>query len=302
MLIAHVSDLHVLALENNPPWRFLNKRLTGYANLRFKREHAHRREILFALAAEVKRLGVDHLVITGDVTNLAFETEFEAVRKIIEDEIGLSSADVSMIPGNHDSYTRGAARSKRFATYFADYMTSDMPTKGGMGVFPFVRLRGPIALLGLSSAVPRLPLVAAGVLGARQLASLRAAMNHDDVKARTPIVLVHHPLHNPRSFAKTWLEGLHDADALMEALLHVPHGLVLHGHLHRRVHRVFATQTGEISAVGATSASLHHDDADRMAGINLYDFDPQGRLRDMSARVLDPEQGTFSVRSVPRWT
>ena len=42
MRIAHFSDLHVLALEGVPAHRFLNKRFTGWVNLRVKRAHKHR--------------------------------------------------------------------------------------------------------------------------------------------------------------------------------------------------------------------------------------------------------------------
>ena len=37
MRIAHISDLHVLALDGAVPFRLLNKRATGYANLKLKR-------------------------------------------------------------------------------------------------------------------------------------------------------------------------------------------------------------------------------------------------------------------------
>ena len=42
MRIAHFSDLHVLALDGVPTHRFLNKRFTGWVNLRVKRAHKHR--------------------------------------------------------------------------------------------------------------------------------------------------------------------------------------------------------------------------------------------------------------------
>ena len=83
MRIAHFSDLHLLSLSGVGPWRFLNKRLTGYANLRLKRGHIHRASYVRAIAQEIVRAKVDHVVITGDLTNLALEPEFELAKTLL---------------------------------------------------------------------------------------------------------------------------------------------------------------------------------------------------------------------------
>ncbi len=70
MRIAHFSDLHVLALDGVGAWRFLNKRLTGWMNLRLKRSHKHHESHVRAVAREITRAHVDHVVVTGDLTNL----------------------------------------------------------------------------------------------------------------------------------------------------------------------------------------------------------------------------------------
>src|SRR6185369_13740709 len=93
----------------------------------------------------------------------------------------------------------------------------------------------PCAIIGLSSAVPRLPFVAAGELGDMQLEALGRALEHPEVKKRTPVILVHHPPHAPVSTMKKVMESLHDGDRLMACLKHLPRGLVLHGHLHKRM-------------------------------------------------------------------
>ena len=66
--------------------------------------------------------------------------------------------------------------------------------------------------------------------------------------------------------------------------------------MQRAVERV----TGNILAVGATSASLHHIDAHRMAGFNLYDIDVAGQLTNVEAHVFDPTDELFHVESVPK--
>jgi 3',5'-cyclic AMP phosphodiesterase CpdA len=304
MRIAHFSDLHVLALEGVGPTRFMNKRFTGWVNLRVKREHKHRPGHVRAVAREVARAKVDHIIVTGDLTNLALEQEFEAVKKLLEEELGASADDVTIVPGNHDLYTSGALRAQRFTRFFAPYMKSDLPDLAAdisLGRFPIVKLRGPVALIGLSSAVPRPPLVAAGELGDAQLEALQRILAHDEVKRRTPILALHHPIHNPRSRVKAWVEGLRDADRLVDAIASVTKGLVVHGHLHGRMQRDLPTRAGSIVSIGATSASLHHEDEARMAGFNVYEVDGGGALVDVVAHVLEPSSQTFRIDSVPKW-
>jgi 3',5'-cyclic AMP phosphodiesterase CpdA len=304
MRVAHFSDLHVLALDGVSRTRFLNKRFTGWVNLRLKREHKHRPGHVRAVAREVARVKVDHVVITGDLTNLALEQEFEAVNQLIEEELGLDAEHVTIVPGNHDLYTSGAMRARRFTRSFAPYLQSDLPELAAdmsLGKFPIVKLRGSLAIIGMSSAVPRLPLIAAGELGMKQIEALARILAHDEVKKRMPIFAFHHPIHNPQSWIKTWVEGLRDASDLEDVLAQVPRGLLVHGHLHARMQRAFATKTGSLLSVGATSASLHHEDEHRMAGFNLYEFDGAGDLIEVEAHIFDPKTETFRIDSVPKW-
>jgi 3',5'-cyclic AMP phosphodiesterase CpdA len=305
MRIAHFSDLHLLSLEGVGLHRFLNKRLTGYANLRLKRGSIHRSAYVRAIAREITRQAVDHVVITGDLTNLALESEFELAREVIRDDLGLDAARVSIIPGNHDVYTGGSQRKLRFATYFADYLASDLPLLGvsvPAGRFPFVKLRGPVAIIGLSSAVTRLPFVAAGRLGPSQLTALARILEDEEVRKRTPVIAIHHPIHNPRSPLKSMLEGLSDADELVTILRGLPRGLILHGHLHRRIQREHMTDCGALTSAGATSASLHHADPTRSAGFNVYEIDDGGSITHVLAHVFEPEGATFRVEPLPQYT
>lgn len=295
MKIAHFSDLHVLALGGVRPWRFFGKRFTGWANIRFKRGHIHRADYVRAVMREVRGRKVDHVVITGDITNLALEPEFELAHEILENELGLGADEISIVPGNHDLYTRGALRSRRFTMFFSRYTKCDIDVAVdvGAGHFPFVKLRGPAAIIGISTAVPRPPLIASGEIGSAQLAALDRALAHPEVKKRTPVLIQHHPVHNPPSRVKTYQNGLTDADALAHRLRALDRGLLLHGHLHRRVQR----SIGKVLAIGATSASLHHEEDARMAGFNLYEIDERGVRAE--AHVFEPASETFRVEGIP---
>jgi 3',5'-cyclic AMP phosphodiesterase CpdA len=302
MKIAHFSDLHLLSLEGVPAHRFLNKRLTGWINLRLKRGSIHRSAYVRAIAREVARLDIEHVVVTGDLTNLALESEFELVRDLFEQDLGLDPSRVTIAPGNHDLYTRGSLTSRRFERYLAPYLVSDLPelaVDAGGGRFPVVKLRGDVAIVALSSAVPRLPMVAAGQLGAEQLAALARVLAHPDVVRRTVLIAVHHPAVHEWSRMKTYVEGLRDAPALLAQLRPLARGMLLHGHLHRRIQRMVPTDAGQFLQVGATSASLHHAAPDRMAGFNVYDVGGDAVTR-VEAHVYSPDAGTFHVESVPK--
>ena len=90
-----------------------------------------------------------------------------------------------MVPGNHDIYVRSVQQAP--AKYWADYMRGD----DGLDRFPFVRRRGNVALIGLSTALPTAPLLATGRLGNRQLARLLEIL--DQTRGSFRIVLIHHP-------------------------------------------------------------------------------------------------------------
>ncbi|MSP24627.1 MAG: metallophosphoesterase [Myxococcales bacterium] len=304
MKVAHISDLHLLALAGLTARRLANKRVTGWVNLKLRRQAHHHDHTAEAVARAIRARGdVDHVVVTGDVSNLALESEFERVRSYLLDEFGPRTEQLSIIPGNHDAYTRGAYRSRRFEQAFAPYLQSDLPGASGvagLGAYPYVQLRGPLAFIGLSSAVPRPPLVASGRVGKLQRLALHSLLGHEEVRARTPVILVHHPWHNPSSAAKTWLGGLEDARELGETLAQLEHGVLLHGHLHRRIRRVLPTASGQLEAIGATSASLVHDDENRMGGYNLYSFDDvTGRLTRAEAFRLEPANGSFVPVEIP---
>jgi 3',5'-cyclic AMP phosphodiesterase CpdA len=296
--IAHLSDLHVLGDDSVSPLRYLNKRLTGWANLKFRRHAVHKRDVVKALARELREHRIDHVVVTGDLSNLALEGELDAARRLLEDDLHLDPHHVSVVPGNHDVYTSGSARRKRFARTFAPFLTSDLDvaTAHASGPFPYVRFRENVAIIGLSSAVPRLPFFASGSLGGEQLEALSRLLEHEEVRKRTPVVLLHHPPYNPPKLMRAVTNGLYDAHHLRAVLGKAKNALVLHGHLHQRM---LVEREGTFTSAGATSSSLVSDDAHRMAGFNVYEVDGSGRVSSSEAHVLDLDTARFEVRALP---
>lgn len=292
--IAHVSDLHVLApLGVGLREVLFNKRVTGYLNLLTKRGRAYRREYLLAVLDEAAARA-DHVVVTGDITNLSLEGEYEEARRLLAEVA--RAAEVTVVPGNHDIYLPSIHRERRFPHHFGAYLESDLPALARdlpAGRFPSVKLRGPVAIIGLSSAVPRPPFVSAGYLGREQLAALSAVLAHPEVARRTPVLLIHHSPFDGRMRIEQLRGGLVDARALRRALSPLTHGLVLYGHLHLRQRAKITTDAGALDAVCASAAPLDHASVHVRAGFNLYEVGEDGRVASIEARVLDPALRTF---------
>lgn len=300
--IAHVSDLHVLS-PLGFEWRkmLFNKRLTGYANLALRRKRVYRLDYLRATLAAAAA-SVDQVVVTGDITNLSLESEYLEARALL-DEIA-RSVEVTVIPGNHDTYLRTIHHKRRFPYHFDTFLRSDLPELAlelPSGPFPCVKLRGPVAIIALSSAVPRPPFIAAGLLGKEQLAALDRVLAHPEVAMRTPVVLLHHPPVDDRPMRKQRRDGLVDGGALRASLAPLARGLVLFGHLHVRTRRALLTATGSLDVVSSSGGALDHDDPMIRSGFNLYEVDDDGRIATIEAHVIDEAGiGTRRVEIVPK--
>jgi 3',5'-cyclic AMP phosphodiesterase CpdA len=298
--IGHVSDLHVLS-PHGVEWRkaVFNKRITGYANLLRQRGRVHRRELLAAVLSAAAAQA-DHLVVTGDITNVSLEREFEQARALL-DEVA-RKVEVTVVPGNHDLYLQSIHHERRFPHHFGPFLRGDLPALArdlAAGPFPCVKLRGPVAIIGLSSAVPRPPFVASGRVGAAQLAALREVLAHPEVARRTPVVLVHHPPVDGRMRLRQLRDGLVDAASLRAALSPLARGLVLFGHLHVRVRRRLPTAAGELEVICASGAALDHPHPAVRAGFNVYVVRDDGALASAEAHVVAPDGRTLERRPIP---
>jgi 3',5'-cyclic AMP phosphodiesterase CpdA len=277
-VLAHLSDPHLAPLPN-PHWsELVGKRATGYFNWRRKRHLVHDAGTLERIVVDLKARKPDHIAVTGDIANIATAAEFRAGRAWL-DTLG-SANDVSFVPGNHDIYVRRA--SAYAAELWGDHMRGD----DGKNEFPYLRRRGPLALIGLSSAVPTAPLMATGLVGARQLdrfATLLGSLKNDGVFR---VVLIHHP---PMSEAKRH-RRLRDAAALRRVIAAQGADLVLHGHDHLAMLNWLEGPGGtRVPAIGVPSASAAPGTSKHAAGYNLYCVDgaPGAWRCEMIARGVD---------------
>ena len=258
--LAHVSDVHLAPLPRLRPFELLSKRGLGYINWLRKRRLIHRADMLAALVADLQTRAPDHVAVTGDLINLSLTNEFAPARAWLG-ALG-DPRDVTLVPGNHDAYVREA---KQFADrHWAEFMRGD----GGVG-FPFVRRRGPLALIGLSTSLPTPPLAANGRLYGDQLAHLAELLPKLKREQMFRVVLIHHP---PVPGAN-YFRRLTNARALREALRQHGAELVLHGHHHEASLHWLPGPQLRVPVVGVPSASGAPDRHDEPAGYNLYEIE-----------------------------
>ena len=264
-VLAHLSDPHLAPLPRPRGSELAGKRVTGFLNWRRKRRLIHRSDVLARIVADLKAQAPDHIAVTGDLANISLADEYAPAHAFLA-SLG-APRDVTLVPGNHDAYVREAAQWPQL--HWGDYMRGD----SGESTFPFVRRRGPLALIGLSSAVPTAPFMATGRLGAAQIARLAAVLNGCRREALFRVVLIHHPpLSKPRRRFKRLLDGADFRAALAR------HGaeLVIHGHDHERALIELEGPQRHIPVVGVPSASEAPPGEHDPAGYNLYRIDRAG--------------------------
>jgi 3',5'-cyclic AMP phosphodiesterase CpdA len=259
-VLAHLSDPHLGPLPKLNPVELLSKRGLGYLNWLRKRRLIHRPEVLAVLVADLKARAPDHIAVTGDLINLSLSNEFAAARAWL-DRLGKPS-DVTLVPGNHDAYVRAAAAFAR--RDWGHYMQGDAGE-----AFPFVRRRGPLVLIGLSSSLPTLPLAATGRLVGDQLGRLGGILSALAKEQVFRVVLIHHP----PVLGVNYFRRLSDAAALREVLQAHGAELVLHGHHHKATINWLDGPRKKIPIVGVPSASGAPGHREAPAGYNLYEID-----------------------------
>ncbi len=258
----HLSDIHLLDLRGVRPWHYLNKRITGRVNLAVKRRRQHDERIFDHAIEAARALHAQRVVVTGDLTNLSLPSEFAHARTRLE-ALGLP---VTVIPGNHDTYTAGSVRQNLFDRYFGGFMAGEREG----GEFPFVQRFGQVALVGLSTGIATLPLFATGAVGPGQLERLDAVLARLAQQDCARVVLIHHP---PVAGVSRPRHNLLDLAAFGEVIARRGAELILHGHEHLTLETALPGPGGDVPVHGIASGTSCSQRPGRQAAFSLYQVD-----------------------------
>jgi 3',5'-cyclic AMP phosphodiesterase CpdA len=299
--LGHISDVHLGIVPDLRLRDFASKRLVGYANWRRNRSASLTSATLEALVADLRTQEPDHIVVTGDLTNIATRDEFAGARQWLA---ALGPPDrVTAIPGNHDAYVPGAHR--LFRQLWAPWMVSDAEHVG-RALFPFMRRKDHVALIGVSSAVASAPFMATGRVGSHQTERVAALLAEAREEGLFRVVLIHHPpkLVDPRS---GWRK-LTDGRRFRAMIERQGAELILHGHEHTRMLTAIKGATGIVPVIGVPAGSGPAIGGPRAGGYALYQIAETGPCYDLTvihrgfsaeAKIVETARVAFSVNKPP---
>jgi 3',5'-cyclic AMP phosphodiesterase CpdA len=274
MRLAHFSDLHLLSLDGVRALDFMNKRWIGRMNLITSRSRHYHTQAFDDMVEDLNRQQIDHIICTGDVTNLALPQEFRFARQRF-DRLALGTSGVTVIPGNHDAYIQAGAA--HFAEVFGDFATSDDGwtwTGGDAGSpanrWPIIRTRGDLALIGLSTSLQTPWFTAYGRLGATQLSRLRTALTDSRLAGKCRVIAIHHPPAGRRAASR--IRGLKDREDFAAIVGECGAELVIHGHEHRNMRELLPGPRGPVEVLGVPSGTYEANHPERTARYRIFDI------------------------------
>ncbi|MDB4953958.1 MAG: metallophosphoesterase [Myxococcales bacterium] len=297
MRLAHCSDLHLLSHDGARWIDLANKRWIGAMNLLSNRSRHYHVTAFEHMVEDMNAQGVEHVLCTGDVTNLALEQEFKFARQRF-DKLAGGPTNVTVIPGNHDAYV--AEGIAHFGTIFDDYArgddgwqwnASDADDDGDDLRWPIVRIRGELALIGVSTSRATPWFTAYGRIGTGQLARLRRVLADPRLAGKVRLVAIHHPPAGKR--AESRIRGLRDHAEFAAVIAELGADLVVHGHEHRQMNEVLAGPHGRTVEVhGIPSGTYEHNKPDRTARYRIYEI-AGGAVVGNQVRVWNREGSCF---------
>lgn len=241
MLIAHISDLHLNSFYNDSTFQLSN--------------------YLLKFISEKK---VDHLVVSGDITDYAKEKDLEIFRRMLKKYGFLSGDKLSIIFGNHDIYggvqkaediltfpekcskTDYNESVENFLSYFPEafdncFYVSDK------NFFPFAKKLDKVLIIGVNTIArySKLsnPFGSNGELDASQFGEIYDILRNSGDEIKTKIIIAHHHFNKLKNDSKSTFGNLWSSiekqtmklkgkKRLFNLFNEFNIDLVLHGHVH----------------------------------------------------------------------
>lgn len=264
--LAHISDIHLGPLPKLTWMELASKRITGFVNWhRYRRKHLFPNALLEVLE-DIIRQQPDHLAITGDLVNLGSRVETESAAEWLE--LTGPPLTTSVVPGNHDAYVRGAF--ERAMGLWYPYVSGDHAAPAfdpDRKLFPYIRKRGPVALIGCSSAIATPPFSAAGFFSPRQARETQRLLQEAHAEGLFRVVMIHHPPVRGAAETHKRLVGIGRFNSMLRE---AGAELVIHGHTHLNSLFWLDGRHGRVPVIGVASASQGPGGHKPRAGYNLF--------------------------------
>jgi 3',5'-cyclic AMP phosphodiesterase CpdA len=290
--LAHISDIHLSPLPRIRYRELASKRITGYINWLRSRKNAMHGTVLDSLIADMLAQKPDHISVTGDLVNLALNLEIDIAHDWL---LKLGNPDnVSVVPGNHDAYVPGAL--DKSCRKWEPWMRGDgVNNEGKRPQFPYMRERGPVAIIGVSSARATAPFMASGDFKSAQAKRLAMALDEAGARGLFRVVMIHHPPIHGATPTHKRLYGIRRFQKVIRK-----HGaeLVIHGHTHLATRYDIDGLNGKVPVICVPSASQNFGGHKPPARYNIFNIDrkPEGGwlcqweqhgIEDESERIIE---------------
>lgn len=241
-LIAHISDLHL-----NPVY------------------FPERTNLFRSLLHQCRQMNVDHIIITGDITNQAKHEELGHFREVLKEFSLLDGKKVTVVIGNHDIFGGpyhaedvlkfpSTCRMTDYDMRVEEFYKATKETFEGAkffsakSIFPFLKILGDVAIVGVNSIARwnalKNPIGSNGKVDKEQHEALKVMFNSALLKGKYVVVALHHHFNKmadekaKSKFEKLWRAfesatmKLHKKKMLMKVFNKGRVKTILHGHVH----------------------------------------------------------------------
>ena len=265
MRIAHISDLHLNSFYNDSVFKRID-----------------------LLLKHIAKSNVDHLIITGDITDNATEKDLEIFRRMLKRNGFLSGNRLSIVIGNHDifggvqkaediftfpencSSVNYNKKISNFVSYFPEAF-ENCEYLSPKDFFPFAKRINNNLLIGLNSVsvYSKLsnPFGSNGEISASQFSEMYELLKSAEKDIKYKIVMIHHHFNKiklkPKStFGSIWgnvekqTMKLRNKRRLFTLFKEFDVDIVLHGHVHES--KEYFRKGIRFLNAGATIKNEHH--------------------------------------------
>jgi 3',5'-cyclic AMP phosphodiesterase CpdA len=251
--IAHISDPHILAARATDDSSVRTRIVSA---LRPLDAEERRHKFLRALRA-ARASGADHLVVSGDLTEMGTRREFEQVSELLHAS-RFDPTRVTLVPGNHDAYSNPGAWRTAIEGPLREFRHASAAEPGK------VIDCGPVALMPLDVTCYQSIARSAGEFTEEAATALERRVSDPALRSKAVVVVQHHPPFGLNPIMH-WFDGLRGHARLTDLLKRFAHVQVLHGHLHRVIDRIIGFGRSRIFGAPA----IVEDQAN--ARVRLYD-------------------------------
>ncbi|WP_394825318.1 metallophosphoesterase family protein [Pendulispora albinea] len=255
--IAHLSDVHVLEGRSNQSEYSLSTRVVSF----HRRLDGEARALKMKHALDsAKRARADHIVISGDLTELGTSKQFERFAEVLHDA-AVAPESVTLVPGNHDAYDSYDGWKRAMAGPLRAYAGSSAGEPG------LVLDRGGFAILPIDACRHQSIARSGGELTNDAADALERRTSDPSLRKKATIVVLHHPPFGNAKNPWHFIDGLRGHARLLHLLEKHPNLHLLHGHRHRMVDRiVLGSKKNRVFGASATV-----DDAPGRPRVRLYE-------------------------------